>query len=99
MSDSPSKFSRECFCALVSLPVNNITTFYLAVGESNRLKLTSNTVINPNLEAFQQYEDKEHDNSLSLLFNNEKYIYLKAATKHIYNKWHKAIRFFKNNYI
>ena len=92
MSESPSKYSRECSCALISLPVNNLTTFHLAFGETNRMQLTSDMIINPNIEAFQQYQDTEHDNTLSLLFNN-KYVYLKAASKNIYNKWHKAIRY------
>lgn len=85
----PLHFGSDYFSALISVPVKHVTTFTVAVG-SLRIPLFSSMTLSPNLDLLQQ--NIEHDNILSLIATDGKYLYIKAATKETFDKWHFAIR-------
>ena len=81
----------SCFAALIALPINQITTFTIALGNI-RIPLVAAMELNPNLITLKAYDVHEHDNTFSLTNREGKVLYIRLASKEKFQSWHKAFR-------
>lgn len=82
-------FSNEKFAALISLPLENVTMYTLAIG-SIRLPLVSTMRLSPTVEELKD-AGCSSQNTLSLTAQ-EKSISLRISSNILFTNWHGAVR-------
>lgn len=85
------QYSSPIPSALVSIPVNEITTFTLAIG-SIRIPILASMLLNPSITSLQDVLREEADFSMSLFARDGKCIYIQLPNAQLLQKWHRAFR-------
>ena len=87
------QYSSPIPSALVSIPVNEITTFTLAIG-SIRIPILASMLLHPSLTKLQEVlaEEEEHSCTMSIFARDGKCIYIQLPSTQILQKWHRAFR-------
>lgn len=93
----PAQFSSAIPSALISRPVEEITTFTLAIG-SIRIPIIGSMNLSPNLESLtlsegaEQRPGQELENTFSISSKDGKTLHVRLLSKALFSKWHLAFR-------